>query len=516
MQKPTSGALRPSILASYWAPVLAIVSLVTSCVVWSAKKMPWGDECYTYVEIREVSPWHLFHSVQHLGGAGMPLFYLTIWPWARLFGLSPLSLRLYSCLGICAAFITLYLALRPRFTAAAAFLAVSLAMFSNYILLQQSAEARTYGLYLFLAALAVAAWLPVAENLKPSGKELVALCLSQAGLVLGHVLGLMFGGTMLAALVISDRFRRDLRPKVYLSLAAGWLALLLWFTAIVASSAVAKPHGWNFPPKLSDFAAQLSFHSFIGPFIGNPVAFLLAFLLGMGCIGLLIFSEAVAPRRSDGPPSPALILAFSLLVVPVILFVVSRTITPIFVPRYLLPSCFGIAILLASWLHRRNLAGGKLAYLLGAIALVQPVATAIAVKPFYIDVQKLEAVAGTRPVVSDWLVDFMAIHRSSKDSLNLIYPLDWDAALQGSQYEVPDYHLMRAYQEQGFLTGHILDTSTILQLPSFLVLDNAQSNWFRERIASNPCFTWRPVAHFDSTGDTRTLIEVTRVQICPN
>jgi hypothetical protein len=77
----------------------------------------------------------------------MPLFYLTVWPWAHLFGLSPLSLRLYSSVGVCAAFVTLYLALRPRFTAAAAFLVVSLAMFSNYILIQQNAEARTYGLY---------------------------------------------------------------------------------------------------------------------------------------------------------------------------------------------------------------------------------------------------------------------------------------------------------------------------------------------------------------------------------
>ena len=515
MPKQTSGALRASILASYWAPVLAIASLIASCIVWSAKKLPWGDECFTYIEVRESSPMHLYHAVQHLGGAGMPLFYLTVWPWAHLFGLSPLSLRLYSSVGICAAFVTLYLALRPRFTAPAAFLAVSLAMFSNYILLQQNAEARTYGLYLFLAALSVAAWLRVAETEQLSRKMLLALCLSQAGLVLGHVLGLMFGAMMLTALIISDRLRSSRRPKVYFCLAAGWLALLVWFPAIRVSAAVAKPHGWNVTPQFSDLAAQLSFHSFIGPFVGHPIGFLIAFLLGIECIGVLIFAEAVALKRSDRAPSPALILAFSLLLVPLILFVVSRTITPIFVPRYLLPSIFGIAILLASWLHRRNLAQSRFAYALAAIALLQPIATALAVEPFYIDVQRFEAVVANRPVIIDWLLDFTAILRSGKNSSQIVYPLDWDAALRGNQYEVPDYHLMRAYQEQGFLAGEILNTPAILQKSSFLVLDNSKSNWFHERIASDPCFTWRPIAHFDSTGDTRTLIEVVRSQSCP-
>ena len=118
-------------------------------------------------------------------------------------------------------------------------------------------------------------------------------------------------------------------------------------------------------------------------------------------------------------------------------------------------------------------------------------------------------------MIIDWLLDFTAILRSGKNSNQIIYPLDWDAALRGNQYEVPDYHLMRAYQEQGFLTGEILDTPAILQKSSFLVLDNSKSNWFHERIASDPCFTWRPIAHFDSTGDTRTLIEVVRSESCP-
>ena len=514
MTKPTSDAFRTSILASYWPPVLAIVSLLGSCILWSARKMPWGDECFTYFEVREPSPMHLYRAAQHLGGAGMPLFYLTAWPWAHLFGLSPLSLRLYSSVGICAALVTLYLTLRARFTAPAAFLGVSLAMLSNYILLQQNAEARTYGLYLFLAALSIAAWLRVAENQQPSGKMLLALCLSQAGLVLGHVLGLMFGAMMLTALVISDRLRSNLRPKVYFCHAAGWLALLLWLPAILASAAVAKPHGWNVKPRFSDLAAQLSFHSFIGPFVGHRIGFLIAFLLGIGCIGVLIFSEAVALKRSDRPPCPALILAFSLLLVPLILFVVSRTITPIFVPRYLLPASFGIAILLASWFNRRNFAQSPFAYALAAIALLQPIATALAVQPFYIDVQRLDAIIANRPVIVDWLLDFTAILRSSKNPGQIIYPLDWEAALRGHSSIAANYHLMRAYQEQGFLTGNLLDTSAILQKSSFLVLDNSQSNWFRERIASNPCFTWQPVAHFDSTGDTRTLIEVERSQSC--
>ena len=127
---------------------------------------------------------------------------------------------------------------------------------------------------------------------------------------------------------------------------------------------------------------------------------------------------------------------------------------------------------------------------------------------------RFDATVANRPVIVDWLLDFTAIFCSSKNFSQIIYPLDWEAALRGHSSIAPNYHLMRAYQEQGFLKGNLLETPSILQQTSFLVLDNSQSNWFRERIASNPCFTWRPIAHFDSTGDTRTLIEVARSQSC--
>src|ERR1700728_3558417 len=169
-------------------PLLGVVSLLISCVLWSSKKQLQGDELFTHVEIADPSLAHLMHAALHLGGAGMPLFYCTAWIWAHLFGLTDLSLRLYSSTSVYAAFLVFFLAMRRRFTARAAFLGVAFGLFACLIVIDQNVEARGYGLYLLLAALGVSQALKIAETPDPHPRDLIFLALTQAGLVLGHVL----------------------------------------------------------------------------------------------------------------------------------------------------------------------------------------------------------------------------------------------------------------------------------------------------------------------------------------
>ncbi len=53
--------------------------------------------------------------------------------------------------------------------------------------------------------------------------------------------------------------RVDLRWKLYLFYAAGWLALLVWLPAIRASMAAGKPHGWIAMPTFTDLRTAYLF-----------------------------------------------------------------------------------------------------------------------------------------------------------------------------------------------------------------------------------------------------------------
>ena len=502
-------------------PALGVASLLASCILWSLRKQMWGDEVVTVVELRDPSLAHLLHAVPRLGGAGMPLFYLTGWPWAHVFGLSDLSLRLYSSFGVCGAFLVLLATLRRRFSASSAFLGVALGLFASLIVLDQNAEARGYGLYLLLFALALAQALRVAEAPRPSAAALALLALSQAGLVLGHMLGLIYAGLILLALIVAGAWQRRFRARVYLCCMAGWLALIPWIPAIRASAAVGRPHGWIAMPSLGDLASSLSFWLFTGLYWQLPYrsAMLLAFgwVIGLVWVVGLVLASVHALRTSTPPERAVYLLGFALLLAPAVFFVISHVAAPIFLPRYLIPSALGIAMLTAAWAERSKLGKGtgvsalnrRTQIALSCALLVLPIATALLARPASLDVSRIDELAAGRLVGCDSLKDLLVMTRYSAQPGELAYPMN-EAVANGEPGVDADFRLMTNYRREGYLAVDLPDDSAILApslaaRKSFLLLDNGDAAWFRVVIESNPRFTWKTLARIDST---RRLIEV--------
>ena len=84
--------------------------------------------------------------------------------------------------------------------------------------------------------------------------------LSQAALVFTHVLGIIYGGLILLALIVFDAAKAaPSSSKLYLLYAAGWLVLLVWVPAIRASMAAGKPHGWIMMPTFTDLSGLPTF-----------------------------------------------------------------------------------------------------------------------------------------------------------------------------------------------------------------------------------------------------------------
>ncbi len=507
---PQPLASEPAGSARAWLfPALGVASLVVSCVLWSLKRQMWGDEVFSWTELGDSSLGHLLHAVVRLGGAGMPLYYLLGWPWAHLFGRSDLSLRLFSCAGICGAFLVMIAALRRRLGMRAAFLGVGFGLFASLLVVEQNCEARDYGLYLLLASLAVAQLLKVAETPRPAPRMLSLLALSQAGLVLGHVLGMIYGGLLLAALIAADAWQRQFRPKVYLCCMAGWLALVPWIPAIQSSIAVGRPHGWNPMPGIGDLLIGCSFWLFGGLYWqvvphSAIVALLACWLAAVLCVGFLV-ATGIRHMQRDPRRRPMVLIALALLAAPALFVAISHIVAPIFVPRYMLPSALGVALLAAVAFEGTRLMRERMTVLLSCGVLFLPIGAAMLARPANLDVTALVGIANGQPVVCDSQKDFLVMTRYRPGSAR--YPMDFQALAQGSGG--PDQRLMENYLRQGYFPGDLPDLRQVLAEQRFLLLDNTESDWFQRQIASNPLYRWKDLAQIDPQ---RSLIAVERAQ----
>ena len=528
----------------------SVASLLLSCILWSAHKQVWMDEIFTWKEVSDRSLWHLYYAVQHGADGGQPLFYTTAWLWARVFGAGVLALRLYSSLAVCGALIVIWTTLRRFYGLWATAFGVLAFWGTSGVLLEQNVEARFYGLYLLVVAVTCDLYTRLASLESPTRLLLVLTFLSQVALVLTHVLGLVYSGLILLALVIVDLARRRLRLKLYFVYAAGWLALLLWIPAIRSSMAAGRPHGWIAIPTLADlrtaflFADSLPWLKFfkrhfmeVGfQVVSRTAEFFIYVPLAVVFLACLRRIAKTGWRTVSDPRGSLLLLAYLLLFAPMVLFVLSHMVTPVFVARYLLPSGIGLAIILAASADAlgSDLAGRLIWPVVVLFLAISPVMTVFALGApsnyrGYLDVTRLDKVIPRDAVVvAGWQEDFAKLMRLSRDpEAHYYFLLDWPAAQVGPRTFVLDYHLMRAYRDNGYYSHNIQDSHEflcahtdfqVLDAPNASTLDSAsvdtpemrKPNWFDANIRTNPAFAWRVVDFFDATEVTRKLIAVHR------
>jgi hypothetical protein len=534
----------------------SLVSLVVSCILWSPYKQAWMDEIFTWKEVSDRSLWHLYYAIQHGADGGQPLFYTTAWLWAKAFGTGVLTLRLYSCIAMCGALLVTWRTIRRFYGVWATAFGVLTMWGTSGLLLSQNADARFYGLYMLTVAISVDIYTRLAARPVPTRLLLVLTLLSQAALVLTHVLGLIYSGLILLALILFDAAKGHFRVKVYFFHAAGWLALLVWIPAIRASMAAGKPHGWIEMPTITNlFTAYLFENSLhwlrlfkrhsdeaLFQIVHRTAEFVifvplvLVFLFGLRRI-------VTSGRRAFADPRSSLLLvAYLLLSAPVVLFVLSYLITPVFVPRYLLPSAIGMAIILAAsadalgsdnqiisrWPPRLMWAAVVLFLMISPVLSVMALGS-VHLSWDYLDVQRLEQVVPADvAVVAGWQEDFVKLMRYSQNpKAHYYFLLDWPAALVGPRAFVLDYHLMQAYRDSGYYSKDIQESHSFLcSHPDFFLLDapNADTldahsdrqtdmqkpNWFDLNIRTAPQFEWKVIDSFDAPEVKRKLIAVHR------
>ena len=526
----------------------SVASLIASCVIWSARKQAWMDEIFTWKEVSDRSLWHLYYAIQHGADGGQPLFYTTSWLWAKAFGTTVLSLRLYSCLCMCGALLVTWRCIRRFYGLWATAFGVLSIWGSSSLLLDQNAEARFYGLFMLTVAFVIDIYLRLAARSTATRSLLVLSLSTQGALVLTHVLGLFYSGLILLAMVLFDAMNRRFRIKVYLFHVAGWLALLVWIPAIRASMAAGKPHGWIKMPTLYNLFDSYIFWNYL-PWLslvqrhapeflfqicrrGSQLAILLPLVVVLFLAGrnLLSSRRPFFPKQEDA----LLLVAFALLFMPILLFVLSHLLTPVLVPRYVLPSGIGVSIILAAFADRLGLhipaslssVSRLVSVVIVMFLLTCPVSSALlrGAAPAnikYLDVQRLdEIVSPDAAVVVGWQLDFSKVMRySRKPESHYYFLLDWPAALAGPRAYVLDYHLMQSYRNAGYYSQNIQDSHAFLcSHPDFLVLDahdvappvELNPTWFDFAVRTTPSFEWKILDSLDVPDVKRELIAVHR------
>jgi hypothetical protein len=509
----------------------AVLSLVIACVVCSLHKQAWTDEVFTWRELSDPSLWHLYYAVQHGADGGMPLFYTTAWLWARAFGTAVLTLRMYSCVAMCAALVVTWRTLRRFYGTWATAFGILTFWGTSGLVLDENAEARFYGLFLLTVALTLNISTRLMVQPAPKLRLLALSLVSQSALVLSHVLGILYGGLILLGLILSDAAQRRFRPRIYLFHAAGWLALLVWLPSIRASMAVGKPHGWIGKPELKYLFPAYLFAPFEQWFlllerhsggarwkmVHHAAEF--AMLMALAVILLLGLRKLLAAkqRTSFDPGSALLLIGYLLLSAPLILFVLSYLVTPIFLARYMVPSGIGLAIVLADFADARgsdNPAASRLVWVgVATFLAILPMLSSLVMPPLrsskqFLDVQRLDhTVPENIAVVTDWADDFAKLMRyPHSPHSNYYFLLDWPAALAGPKPDVTSYHLLSSNRDVGYYSPSIQDSDAFLcSHTDFLVLDTHLigqdadgPTWFDQRVREAPEFTWRKLDSFDA------------------
>ena len=282
-------------LARWW-PLLAITLLAALLRLATLDLQSfWYDEAFTPVHVLHSSLFSTLRSVSHTENTP-PLWYLLAWADSRVLGTGEVALRLPSALAGIATVpvawaIAEELADRRAAIACAALVAV------NPLLVWYSQEARAYGLFVLMAALAMLCFLRAMRE--PTRGRMAAFALTGSLALLTHYFAVFLLIPMVLWLVCDRRTRRVALP------AAGVLALV--GLALLPLISAQGGHGtqwigrWALSQRLQAIP-QYYLTGYSGSPLGHGVELLVALPILAGlALGLWRMFEPLSPAAGSAP-----------------------------------------------------------------------------------------------------------------------------------------------------------------------------------------------------------------------
>ncbi len=525
----------PGAAAGWAVAVAGVASLLTACVILSARKWMWYDEVLTSLLVNDPSWRHMMTAITTGVEAAPPLYHFLARAWIAVFGGTPLSLRLFTATGLSAALLILWSALSRVFPWRAVAVGVLAVFCGSNLFFDQIAEVRYYGLLTALVAVALLLCHRVMMSDAPPRRLLVANSAVQACLVLTHVYGGLYSAALLGALVVWDVARGVVAPRRWVAYPLGWLVLVPWLGVYQAQRG-SVVRSWMTVPNLGDLrdAYRFQMATEVVPFalIAAVLLAAAASALGSARRPASVGAATSAGVHADGRGA-MLVIAGGLLVVPVMSFVVSHLVVPIFFPRYLIAVAYAPAILIAyvvtgvSEGGRGTAAGAQVSdvvrrvarpivavgwTIVFAVLLIWPVSASRrwprtgrpgeAIERLRVDGAPVTSV----PIVIENAFDYLPIMAyTTLPQSAYTFVRDSAVALAPNSHhrEMLSYALMTLYRRLGYTGGHIEDVDRFLCAHDrFLVVDSPEANWYDRRVAHDSAFVRTELGRTDPTPST--------------
>lgn len=541
-----SKTLKPK-CREYIIPMLAMASLMLSCIFISSKKYFWIDELFSFYLLSDPSFQHMMVAFSDKFTNVPPLYFILGWVWANVLGSSELSLRLFSSLGISSACVIIWFTLRRTFNFWSTSIGTLLVFSISQVILYQNSEARMYGLFLALCSLGVLHYDSVNRSKKSSKSLIIAGVVIHGAIVLTHLFGVFYSGAIVGALIFRDRYFKVFRLKLYLSLISSWFILIPYLPAFFHQADAGNPRGWIATPNLSDLISvyQLSSFSVLQLILLVLVAvFSLIFVFwerrGLRVRGFQSILEKTSCETS------LIILAWFLLVVPILVWIISRQIRPIFVDRYLISSqiawCIFVAlissrvILLNSYLQKKIKKNHQvISYILKksmeciCVVIVLFLILNPLIYAMHVPAEKIPGSSDDKygyqdlPMVIPFSHDFAKRFHYSENRNRYYFVLDWESAvdIRAGLFSPQEYKTMQALRRSypSVFQDNIVNLEEFLgSHEKFLILDALDykkrclpqdfhcSMWLESKVKDNPNFIKTPIG----PNDGRELILVER------
>ena len=485
----------------YIVPVLVTVSLIVACAIASAKKTFWNDELLSFYLLSDPSFTHMMVAWGDTFNQSPPLYFILGWLWAKVFGTTEFSLRLFSSLTISAAFTLVWITLRRTYNFWSASIGTLSVFCLSELILYHNAEVRMYGLFAAVCAWGLLQFHTINRNENLSCKQLVTNSLIHSAIVLTHLYGILYSGAILTVFIIRDIyfFKFKLwRTNVYWSVILGWLVLIPCIAPLANQS---NNHAKWFT--LVNASTFLNYFIFSSKFSWFFIALILT--------SVVVYTtqktrQSVEVSNLNYPKLDEifiLILAGAFMAIPILAWIISLTIKPMLNDRYIIPTtAIGWPILMAYLFYRlfpiienKKLFNRQSLILVGLTAslLLHPIYSAKVVGSYSPKPGTNDQKYGYSelPIAMEAGHDFLPrFHYSSKPS-RYFHILDWEIALKNtdSAYATGNYTHIAALQRHYPFINIMQNQEFLKKYDGFLVLNETDQKWFEWRVQNNPKYT---------------------------
>ncbi|MBC6989895.1 glycosyltransferase family 39 protein [Hymenobacter sp. BT491] len=471
----------------------AVASLLLSCVIISSKKYYWNDELFSYYMTSEPSLGRMLAAFHDKLNNTPLLYFLLGWGWDKLFGSAELSLRLFSSLGMAAALLLTWATLRRTYALWATATGTLLVFCTSKVILNQNADARMYGLFLALSALAILFYDTYYRNQKLSNKQLLLNFCVHAAIIHTHLFGGFYSAAILLAFIITDRLLNIYRPKLYLSILLSWITFVFYLPSFLIQADAGKPRTWLPKPNYLDLLSIYNIKN--ARFIDKY--FLIGFVMIIAFFLLLQITKSKATfirnLKINYSELPILVIGSILILVPFAIWVISLTIKPIFYDRYMIPSSLGWVIFIAFIFSKippvqAGISKERTFSIISIISLIficlliiHPLSKAYSFRkqnrPGAADMtSEIGRKYASLPKVVTSAGGFLEHNFYAPDRLNYFFILDWEAAIDPNSGNFPPqgYKHMEAWKRNfpQFFQHNVVSSEDFLSKHDrFLVLD---------------------------------------------